>query len=122
MDDIDYNSILNNFLMTIFLVANKDLQRKAWIQGIGPGCYDFNENMLDFLNYYEWILEKPEKYNINDYQIKLIKLFQNEYEAFYDNQNPDCLLPEKFIDSPRWTRVTEIAKRVLEAFNYKPID
>ncbi len=114
MDDV-----LNAFLDAVFLVSNKDLQRKAWIQGIGPGCYDYDENMIDFLNYSSLILDNPGRYNINEYQIYLIKIFKEKYELFYDEDDPRLLLPEMFIDSLRWTEITESAKKILDAFSCK---
>jgi hypothetical protein len=121
MIDIDYDPTMENFLLKTFAISSKDFQRRVWIQGIGPECDDFDENVIVFFQYSEWLLQEPDKYRLNSNQVKLIKRLVEKYAAFCDKSDLDLdyYMPERFIDFPEWTEITEIAKKVIDSFNYK---
>ncbi len=120
MNDLDYSGILEEFLSVIFSISDKSYQRRVWIQGIGPECEDYDENIMNFFDLSEMILKDPKKYNINDLQLELIKKLCEKYREFSSiTDSIDYYMPEKFINFPEWTEITEIAQKILETFNYK---
>jgi len=45
----------------------------------------------------------------------LLKKFRDEFRIFSDENN----WPAEFIDSPEWEKIMNLAKEVLEAFQYQ---
>lgn len=93
-------------------LADKDYQRRVWIGGEGP---DFDEAVIRFSEVIDSIFEKAEKIGVSDSQLQILKKFYNEFQKFSDDND----LPQLFIDTPEWTRITLMAKEVLKAFNYR---
>ena len=52
---------------------------------------------------------------ITDSQYQIIRKFQDVFGAFWEENG----WPPKFIDTPEWNEITEMAKEVLKGFNYE---
>ena len=96
-------------------MADKEYQRKIWIYAEGPECDDFIEIVCRYSNAAESVLEKYEKYGISDIQLCVLKKFHDEFSKFWIDND----LPQLFIDTPEWTKITIMAKEVLEAFHFR---
>ena len=111
--------IIEGFLQNIFCASNKEYQWRVWIKGEGPECDDFDE----FMNYFslegEDIIKNYKNFNITDKQYHLAKKLWDEVDTF-DASTERPYLPQDFIDTPEWTKITELAKDVLVAFDWKP--
>jgi hypothetical protein len=110
----DRNYILREFLRDISHVSDKEYQTRIWIRGEGPECDDFTEIVCRYSNAAESILEEYEAYGISDIQLQVLKKFHEEFKKFWVDND----LPQLFIDTPEWTKITLMAKKVLEVFNY----
>ena len=106
--------ILDSFLDNIKGISNRDYQERVWIRGEGPECDDFDETVCDFFGDGNPIIENYKDFEITDHQCNLLVKFYKVFEEFSDNN----YWPPEFIDSPEWQRIREMAKEVLEAFNY----
>lgn len=104
--------ILNCVMEEVALISNKECQEKRWIQGEGP---DFDETVCIFLHEGDGVLEKYKDFGITEGQYRILKKFRDEFEKFSDAND----LPQQFINTPEWTKITLIAKQVLEAFHYQ---
>lgn len=104
---------LKNLLQDIYVVSNKDYQRRVWINGIGPECDDFDETSESILNEGRSIIEAHKKCGMTEPQYLLLKKFIDQYEAFCDKPVLEYYLAEVFIDTPEWTKITELAQEVL---------
>ncbi len=109
--------ILDGFLNNLEGIASKEYQQRVWIKGLGPECDDFVEAVCDFFDLGEYIFADPQGYGLSDKQLRLLIDFRDRFKVFADNNN----FPEKFIDTPEWKKITEMAKDVLRAFNYHDI-
>ena len=107
--------ILDSFLENLAGISDKEYQKRVWIEGRGPECDDFVETVCDFFDLGEYIFDNYEGYNITEPQQKILNEFRKEFKAFSDEKD----FPEKFIDTPEWTKITEMAKEILKVFNYK---
>lgn len=107
--------ILDGFLNNLKGIADKEYQERVWIKGLGPEHDNFTETVCDFFDLGEYIFANPEGYNITQEQHKLLLSFRDKFKAFADEND----IPQKFIDTPEWKKITEMAKAVLEAFDYK---
>ena len=61
------------------------------------------------------VLENYKDFWITDSQYHILKNFWDKFEAFADDNH----WPHKFIDTPEWNEITEMAKEVLKVFNYE---
>lgn len=112
MSEENRKDILDSFLETIKWISDTKYQKRAWIQGEPPGT-DFDETV----NYYsdgKWILENYKDFGISESQFQILRKFDEQFRGFYENNN----WPPAFINTPEWTKITLMAKQVLEAFNY----
>ena len=75
---------------------------------------NFDETANFIIGDGEVILKNYNNYNITDAQFVLLKNFCDEFEAFSDEHN----WPQEFIDTPEWTKITEMAKEVLSSTLY----
>jgi hypothetical protein len=100
-------------------VADKEYQMRVWVKALGPECDDFSETANYVLGDGRAILKNYWDYNITERQRVLLDAF---LQAFYQfAYTIACEHPEgDFIDCPEWTHITEMAKDVLEVFNWKP--
>ena len=60
-------------------------------------------------------LEHYQDFGISENQYQILKNFRDKFRIFSDNNN----WPQKFINSDEWNEITEMAKEVLNAFNYE---
>jgi hypothetical protein len=118
IENLDKKAFLENFLSYVDLIADKKSQKKAWILGAGPIYCDFGETINRFYDHEEIILKYYTAFEITDQQLALLKAFSTEFRAFSDEHD----WPAEFIDTPEWTKITEMAKEVLKAFHWKTPD
>lgn len=111
---MDRKQILKSCLDIIHGISDKEYQVRVWIEEKGPEVDDFDETVCNFFQDCDGILDKYKEFGLTDRQYLLLKDFRDNFEVFAD----DNVWPPEFIDSPRWTKITEQAKAVLEAFNY----
>ena len=109
------NPALINLLKIIEDISNKEYQQRVWIEGKGPECDDFDDTVCDFFGIGESIIEKHNIFEVTDNQHQLLTAFYNEFRVFSN----DNYWPQEFIDTPEWTKITEMAKEVLKAFDWK---
>ena len=114
LTDENKKKILQSFLETIEWISDREYQRKAWIRGEILET-DFDETVNFFFDDVDPILENYKGFRITDSQYQILKNFRDKFRMFSDNNN----WPHQFIDTPEWHKVTEMAKEVLEAFDYK---
>ena len=120
MIDEGKSSWLKIILRRISGVSDKEYQKKIWIEGRGPECDDFDETSEYILGDGRDILKEYKSFGITEEQHHLLKNFRDHYEAFCDGPALEhYYLPERFIDTPEWTTITELAKEVIKAFNYQ---
>jgi hypothetical protein len=113
--DLDYKYILNQFLKTIQIIADRSYQERVWVLGVGPEVNDFDETAMFFMEDCEMILPKYTKYSITEKQYLALVQFDKLFRSFSDNYTswaPD------FIDMPEWAHVIKEAKKVLKEFNF----
>ncbi|MDE3046505.1 MAG: hypothetical protein KGJ02_07665 [Verrucomicrobiota bacterium] len=107
--------ILNTYLNLIYIISDKEYQRKVWIQGELSGS-DFDEICcLFFDDIGDPLLEHYKDFGISDDQYQLLKKFRDQFYIFSRKND----WPPEFIDTPAWDEVTLMAKEVLQAFNYR---
>jgi hypothetical protein len=111
----DRKYILNQHLRTIYGISSKEYQKRVWIRGEGPECDDFDETCCHFFDDGDPILEHYQDFGISEGQYQILKNFRDKFRMFSDNNN----WPQKFIDTPEWNEITEMAKEVLKSFNYE---
>ena len=113
-------NMLENVLCRILGVSDKAYQIRIWIEGKGPEWDDFDETTEYIISDGRDILKEYTLFNMTDEQHRCFKKFFSEYEAFCDGPALDhYYLPERFIDTPEWTAITELAKEVIKSFNYQ---
>ena len=109
--------IVKGFVDIFFRIADKEYQKRVWIRGEGPECDDFTDVTCDFFGECDSIIDNSEYFGITQLQKKMLILFRSLYSDFLKEKNkypnPD------FIDSPEWTKITMMARKVLQAFGYK---
>ena len=111
---INRKQIMETFFSVINHIADKEYQKRAWICGKPPGT-DFDETVNLFADISDPILKNYQDYGITDNQYQILKKFRAKFEIFWEENS----LPAAFIDTPEWHEITEMAKKVLQAFNYK---
>ena len=107
--------MLHEYLRMVSHLVDKEYQMRVWIRNEGPECQAFDDAVCDFFDIGDPILDKYKEFEISVVQFGLLKNLRDEFEKFSDNND----LPQLFIDTPEWTKITLMAKRVLEAFNYQ---
>jgi len=111
---INKKQIIETFISIVRHIADKEYQRKAWIRGEPPGT-DFDETVNLFADIGDPILKNYQDYEITDNQYQILKKFRDKFEAFWEENG----LPAAFIDTPEWNEITDMAKKVLQAFDYQ---
>jgi hypothetical protein len=106
--------ILNGFLGTIKSISDIEYQRRAWIRGEPPGT-DFDETVNNYSLDAEGILEHYKDFKITEIEFQILKKFDERFRDFYRRNN----WPQRFIDTPEWGKITEMAKEILKEFNCK---
>jgi hypothetical protein len=116
--EIDRKQILTSVLETIEGISDKEYQKRIWIRGEGPEVDDFTETTCHFFEELDGILEKYKDFEINNRQYYLLIKLRDRFDIFIKNPKRGYL-PQEFIDTPEWNTITEMAKEVLKAFNYR---
>lgn len=111
----DKKQILESFLETIEGISDKDYQKRIWIRGEGPEVDDFDETVCHFFQEGDGIIEKYKDFGLTERQHQLLKKFRSQFKTFSDEND----IPEEFIDTPEWAKITNLANEVLKAFNYQ---
>lgn len=101
------------FFSVISSIADKEYQKRAWIRGECPGT-DFDETVCQYADIGDPILENYQDFGITDIQYRILRKLRDKFGAFWDTNG--C--PSKFIDTPEWNEITEMAKEALHAFGY----
>ena len=109
------NKIVNGFIDIFTRLSSKEFQKRIWIRGEGPEVDSFEDVVCDFFTECDSILENYEEFGLSETQYDLLRRFRDTFQAFTDEND----WPESFIDSPEWNKITEMAKGMLIAFNYK---
>ena len=109
--EINRKQILETFIKMIEHFTDKQYQKRAWIKGEAA---DFDEAVCLFFESGDPILENYKSFGITELQHKLLMKLRNEFEVFSNENN----FPQKFIDTPEWEKIIEMAEIVLRAFNY----
>ena len=117
--DIDRKQILESCLEIIAGISDKEYQKRIWIRGEGPEVDDFDETVCNFFQDGNGIIQNYKDFEITDKQYLLLVKFRDEFDAFRRGPALKYYFPQEFIDTPEWGKVTEMAKEVLKAFNYK---
>jgi hypothetical protein len=113
--DEDKKQILTSVLETIEGISDKEYQKRIWIRGEGPEVDDFDETCCNFFGDGDPLLENYKDFRITESQYQILKKFRDKFEVFANDNH----FPHKFIDTPKWNEITEMAKEVLKAFNYR---
>lgn len=117
--EIDRKQILLSVLETIEGIASKDYQIRVWILGRGPEVDDFDEICCNFFGDGDPLLDNYKDFGITENQYEILKKFRDEFAAFSHGPALNYYFPHLFIDKPEWTKVTELAAEVLDAFGYQ---
>jgi hypothetical protein len=117
--DINRKQILTSCLEIIDGISDKEYQKRIWVRGEGPEIDDFDETVCNFFQDGNGIIQNYKDFGITDEQYHLLVEFRDEFEAFCHGPAQRYYLPQEFIDTPEWNKITEMAKEVLKAFNYK---
>jgi hypothetical protein len=115
LTDQEKKDILDSVLRKISHIGDKDYQRRVWINGEGPECDDFIETVCVFFHVVEIVLERPKEFGLHDDCLHTLEKFFELFEKFSDEND----LPQLFIDTLEWTKITIMANEVLAAFGYK---
>jgi hypothetical protein len=107
--------ILDFVLGRVAAIADIKYQKRVWIQGEGPEVDDFDETVNNYSSDAEGILEHYKDFGITETQFQILRKFDKQFRDFYGEND----WPHEFIDTPEWEKITQIAREVLEAFNYK---
>jgi len=110
---------LNEYIRIISHIQDKFYQKRIWILCEGPECQAFDDAVCDFFDIGDPILKNYKEFGVTENQYKLLKKFRDQFKSFSDEND----FPELFIDTPEWTKIMDMAKDVLKAFNYskKPL-
>jgi len=108
--------ILISVLDTVESISDKEYQKKVWILGKGPEVEDFDEICCNFFGDGDPLLENYKDFGLTKSQYLVLKKFRNIFRTFSNNDYN----PYDFIDTPEWQKITEFAKDVLIAFDWKP--
>lgn len=105
---------LHEYLKIIFDISDIGYQRRIWVRNEGPECQDFDGAVNDFFDVGDPILEQYQAFGITENQYQILKRLRDEFKKFSKYND----LPQLFIDTPEWIKITLMAKKVLEEFNY----
>lgn len=106
---------METFLRIIDHISDKEYQQRIWIRGEGPEVDDFDETVCHFSQLGDGILEDHVDFGLTECQYRLLENFRSKFEMFYREHD----FPQEFINTPEWKKITDMAKEVLTAFNYR---
>lgn len=110
------SQILKSILGFVDRISDEDYQKRVWVRLEGPECDDFDETMTYFFDEIESILKNYKDFGISNEQYQLLVKFHDILDLFSDEM---MYFPaEQIILDPRWQEIRELAKEVLQAFNF----
>ncbi|MEI8300775.1 MAG: hypothetical protein WCG10_04085 [Chlamydiota bacterium] len=112
--------ILEEFLKNIGCIADEQYQQRVWVRAEGPECNDIHDAVCDFFDDGNPILEKYQDYGITSSQLNALWTLHRELSEFTDMEgvcNP-YKSTEKLVQMPKWQEIRNLAKQVLEEFNF----
>lgn len=107
--------ILISVLEVIKHISNKEYQTRVWIRGEGPEVDDLDETCCSFFGDGDPLLKNYKDFGLTESQYYLLRKFRDKFRSFSNENNH----PQEFIDTPEWEKIMNLAKEVLEAFNYQ---
>ena len=110
MKHIQKKKILETFIRMVDHISDKEYQKRAWIKGEEA---DFDEAVCLFFGDGDPILENYKDFGLTESQYKPLKKLRDEFRIFADKND----IPEEFIDTPEWNKITNLAKESLKKFN-----
>ncbi len=117
----DRRQILDSFLENIAGISDQKYQERVWVRIEGPECDDIDDTILDFFDDGNPILDNFRDFEITDTQHRILMelhkkldIFTKTYGVFYPYKST-----EQLINTPEWLEIRELAKTVLQAFNYQ---
>jgi len=117
--NIDRKQILTSVLENIEGISDKEYQKRVWIRGEGSEVDDFDETTCNFFQDGNGVIKNYQDFGLTDEQYHLLVKFRDEFNVFCNGAALKHYLPEKFIDTPEWERIMNLAKDVLKAFSYQ---
>lgn len=118
LTDLEKKQIIESLIETISHAADKEYQRRVWIEGQGPECEDFDDFADIVIHENGALLKEYKSFGITDKQHNLLMDFQNQLKAFSRGLGRDYL-PRDFIATQEWGRIVELAKEILHVFSFK---
>lgn len=119
-EDINRLQILEEFLKNIFRLSDEAYQQRVWVQAAGPECNDIDDSVCDFFDDGDPILENYKEFGITEIQFEILmnlhqklRIFTDSYGVYYPDKST-----EKLIKMPEWREIRNLAKEVLNAFNF----
>lgn len=109
---------LQNLIDTINSIADSEYQDRVWVKGLGPEVDSYTETICYFFDEVEFILSNYKKYEISETQYQLILQLRDLVEAFSDEVTGIADPKTEILPNPEWHKIQELAKKVLEAFDY----
>ncbi len=110
--------IMEEFLKKIIRISDPKYQERVWIRGEGLECDDFDETVCQFFDIGDPVLDDYENFGITDSQYHLLMEFREDLRSFSKEEGEE-LLPKEFIGTPKWKKIMEMARKILDAFNYE---
>ena len=107
--------ILASVLETIYNISDRQYQMRVWIRGEGSEVDDFDETCCNFFGDVDPLLENYNDFGIKESQYIYLRKFRDKFRLF----SSKYYHPFEFIDTPEWDEIVNMAKGVLEAFDYK---
>ena len=103
---------MDELLFEIKGISDKEYQRRVWIRGEGPEVDDFDEAVIRYSHAADMFFKEYKECDVSDMQFNLIMQFHTQFKKFWQDND----LPQMFIDTPQWTKITNLAKNVLKSF------
>jgi hypothetical protein len=116
---IDYKQILKTFLENLDGLSDPNYQERVWVNGLGPECSSFKDDICDYFDYSEGILQDYKLFGLSSNQWQALNEFDKKLRIFCDTIPEIVDEKEEILLNPKWHVIQQMAKEVLRAFNYK---
>lgn len=113
--NVNRQQILSTLLKNIAHLSDEKYQKRVWIEARGPECDSFDELVTYFFDESESIQNGYKEFGITENQRDLLRKFHEKLQSFSDKND----FPQKFISTPEWKKIMQMAKEILVAFNYQ---
>lgn len=110
---------LKNLIKIVSNIADAKYQERVWLEGIGPGCDDFDETMCSFFDDYnaEEVLQNYKNYGLSKKQYQVFLKFYEMLDEYGDYSSEEGIVEAEIIlKDPKWHKIQEFAKKVLKVF------